>query len=506
MNRIHITTLALFALSACGDGDATELADAPEGHLAVTQGGAQDIEHFRQVLEDGEVPDLDTFDQLGFFAEHAMDQPPADCGHSICVHPQLAVAPRFDGGNWTMAFASFNTPVTADTRERDPVHLAVVAERRTDDDALLDGVAELVDALPADDAVTMVAFTRDVAVLHDAQPASDAGIAPLRDFAAGDGAALYDALALAIDRIEHRRGSFPEARILLVTSGHATRGITDAERIVALGEGAARAGIGMSIVGIGEDYDASIPQQLAELGTATLAYAGDDAELEALLAAQGELTLVPLATDFELRITPATGYLLGQVFGAQRAYRDGDAMVLAAPGLFLGARTGSSDTGGMLGRRGGGGGVFVRLWAEDDSAVAPGEPAFTAEVRYHDRDAGQDVSYERVVRNALAPGEIPNEFWPHFSHEEYAKPFMMLNMWLAIAYSLELYEEGSCAESMGVSDMMGDSVRVWQERFDDPDIEADAELLRQVADNVDLECVSEPVPPAMLVDAGCFGT
>ena len=57
-----------------------------------------------------------------------VDLPPADCGKTLCLHPSLAVAPRFDDSNWTMAFVAMNTAVDPTTLPRPPQHLVLVVE------------------------------------------------------------------------------------------------------------------------------------------------------------------------------------------------------------------------------------------------------------------------------------------------------------------------------------------------------------------------------------------
>lgn len=496
---------ALLALSACASEDST-LA-GPKGSRAVSQAGAQDIAYFRQVLNAGEVPERASFDQLGFFAEHALDQPAATCGSSVCVHPQLAVAPRFDGGNWTMAFASLNTALDAESLQRAPLHLALVVEHSA---LVADarrpvqvGIERLLAALPEGDRVTYVAFGATAEVLYREQPANAATAPGHRSL--DQQVALYDALALAIDALTQPEEAPADAQVLLVTSGHATAGVTDEGRLTALAEAAARSGIGLAIVGTGSEYDPTLPQGMTEGAGGTLTYASGG-EVDGVLAAQAELALVPLATEFELRVVPRAGYAAQESYGAARAQGDEAAVVLQAPALFLGARTGSRDVDEDVGRRGGGGGLFVRLNATSESAaIGGGEPAFAVEVRYLDRQSGRRVEEVLVVDNALPPGENPAENWPHFSDEAHGKPFMMLNMYLAIDNTLELYEQGLCNEALGLIDMMQPAIVGWQERYDDPDTAADAALLEQLRANIDRQCVLSPTPPAE-IRASCFIT
>ena len=96
--------------------------------LNVGQGGAQDIGYFRSIVEAGGVPRPETLDPVGFFAEHAVDLPEATCGEVVCVHPSLAVAPRFDGSNWTMAYLGMNTSIDPASLPRPPVHLVLAVD------------------------------------------------------------------------------------------------------------------------------------------------------------------------------------------------------------------------------------------------------------------------------------------------------------------------------------------------------------------------------------------
>lgn len=111
---------------------------------------------------------------MGFFAEHAVDLPPADCGAPVCVHPILAVAPRFDGGNWTTAFVGLSSPLPPGG-DRRSVHAVVAIERseavtralRGSED---NGVRALAQGLDPADRISIVAVGPDPLVVVDAAP------------------------------------------------------------------------------------------------------------------------------------------------------------------------------------------------------------------------------------------------------------------------------------------------------------------------------------------------
>jgi Ca-activated chloride channel family protein len=497
-------TLAMAVLAAgCGADEATEAPDKP-GTVNVSQGGAQDFAQFRAVVDEGKVPAPELLDPVGFFAEHAMDLPSASCGEDLCVHPSLAVAPRFNGANWTMAFVAMNTPLDPSTLERPPLHLVIAIEANpwisAVESSLLAGVASIVDGLRPEDRVSLVSYGSSATThLHAIAPATDAftQIIDAWDITADSSVALYEGLAEA-QRALDLAPAMEARRVLLLTTGKAESGITDPERIVGLGEAMARSGVALGVVGVSDAYDARIPAALGSLGAGSYSFARGGQDLEDVLRLEGETTLFPLATDFRLRVEPAEGYRVGRVYGVKRLSANAEAATLDLPALFIGQRQGSHDVGG--GRRGGGGGIFVELRAEAGAAaIGAGAPAFRVTATWK-TSTGEEATMSREVINELPPGANPQAIWPSFSDPDRGKPFMMLNMYLALKTAVEVYAQGDCARGLGVVDMMQPSVSGWQGKYDDPDIDADNQVLIKLRQNIVGACAGqgaiEPIQPA----------
>ncbi|MFO0625328.1 MAG: hypothetical protein U0325_06875 [Polyangiales bacterium] len=503
------TLLACALLTAaCADSASTASLGGPgssEATRGVTQGGAQDIARFRAIVRQGEVPAPDTLSDTGFLAEHALDLPPATCGEAVCLNPMLAVAPRFDGGNWTMAWVALSTRVDPASRPRRPLHLIAVVE---DSPAVLGDtdvqaeLARLFGALPADDRVSLVQVgSRATVPLRGATPSVARGWRA--DATGSTDVALYEGIAAA--RGVARAVAGADARVLLLTSGRRGAGVDDDARVVALGESLAREGVAISVVGLGADFQARVPEALGSLGAGTYAYAEDRADLGDILQREAQTTLFPFATAFSLRLTPAAGYTVGRIYGARRATLKDGYVLLEAPALFVGARQGAQDVAG--GRRGGGAGLYVELLANGALAdrVGRGAPAFTAEAAWTDVATGETRRTRVEQRNGLAPGQNPpDSMWPEFSDEARGKAFMALNLYLALRASVGFYDAGDCARAQGVLDMMDTSVEVWRRRRPDPDIDADAALMQRLRENLRGSCRAiDPVQPRTF-SGGCF--
>lgn len=511
MKRLSLVTACLATLSACAGEDAATLGAGPpqSGTRGVLQSGAQDIAEFRSLVAGGQVPAPEVIDATGFFAEHALDLPPARCGHAVCANPLLAVAPRFDNTNWTMAFVSLSTAVDPTTRPRADTHLVVVLEQRAATAVQArevgDTLAAALSGLRERDRVSLIAMAEHAQVVAEAVRPQDAAALVPRGLGATPAVGLYEGLATASALIADTRDFVGQTRVLLITSGQATAGITAPAQIVATGEALVRRGVAFSVVGVGRDYLNALPRALGEMGAGTYAYAQNISDLRDILTAEFETSLAPLATGYRLEVRPAPGYTVGRIYGARRAKVEGGAAVLEVPALFVGSRMGSRDVAG--GRRGGGGGLFVELVADPAMGRARGRnaPAFTVLSSYLESDTGERVRDTGEVLNPLAAGEVPETMWPVFSDMSRAKVFVMLNMYLALRGVTQFYEVGDCARATGLVNMMTRANDTWLRRFPDPDLQGDDVLLQRLGDNVSQRCRAvRPVEP-LTFSGGCFG-
>jgi len=305
----------------------------------------------------------------------------------------------------------------------------------------------------------------------------------------------------------HRRidGFDGEPRVVLVTTGVASRGLTAPERILELGESLARQGLGLSVVGVTGGAGATLAAALGDVGAGTYAHAADGRDFVRIMRREGTTRLTPLGYDLELTVRPRPGYRATTLTGARRATLDVEGSAfLGSPVLMLGGRVGSRDV--ADGRRGGGGGLFVRLDTTPAPGMSPGAAAFDLRASYVDAETGQTVVLEETVANALAPGQNPDEMWPWFSEPEFGKPFMMLNMYFGIRTMLEYFEDGDCARARGTARMMEEPIDLWLELAPDPDIEADWQLMTDIDANIAEACEVTPIEPVDNPALACFFT
>ena len=213
--------------------------------------------------------------------------------------------------------------------------------------------------------------------------------------------------------------------------------------------------------------------------------------------------LVPLARNLKLTLTAAPGYRIGPVYGAPDAQVEGRSAVLSSPVSYVGARTdGSSNM--QPGRRGGGGGWFVQLLADDTATAVPYSPAdaFTLGIEYDDALSGERVTAAQQLQTPFGVGQNPPPQQPYFSDAERGKPFMMLNLYLALATTTRLANGNECGAARAIEPIMRADWQTFIQIHPDPDIDADFRLLSQLTANIEKTC-REPIPPVVDLPLGC---
>lgn len=519
--RLVRTTLSLCVVALLGCSSSTSAA-SPEatptrnGSVGVGQGGAQDIAEFRSIVAGGDVPAPSTLDPVGFFAEHALALPDADCGSTVCAQAALAVARRFEGDPWTMAFVALNSSVDPSTLTRPPVHTVLVVEHTARMGTLAPSIFEafhhFVVGLRPEDRLSVVEVGQVARVLQTALVPSDPALADAAMTLSMPGhdttAATYDGLALAGELLSDPSWT-GHRHVLMLTSGAADAGLASPDSVVTLAQSLLDADATISLVGFGEPYADTLPIAIGELGGGGYYFAESGTDLVGILDLEGRTSLFPIARDFTMRVTPAPGYTIGRTYGAARALSTSSEATLSAPVLLLGQRTGPADL--DQGRRGGGGGFFIELLVDPTVTMPAGAPAFVVETSYLDTASGLTVTNTRSITNPLASDQTPTGNLPEFSDATIGKAFMMLNMYLTMRTATTFYADGDCARAMGTIDMMEQTIEWWQgSPLADPDIQADWTLVRDLRDVIDMQCTqmnaSVPVAPVAPrgFGGGCF--
>lgn len=512
MNRLIPILLlaAALPLAACGDTDsaADSGGGVPQGPGAsgVAPAGAQDFGLFRRILEQGQIPHPDTLDPLGFFAEHKLDYPAPDCGDDICLHALLGVGENLmTGNNCTLLQIGLNSPIDPSAQDRPPLDLVLAVDtsgsmRGEALTWLITGLRAMLPHLRPEDRVSLVTYDDIAHVALEAIPGDDHETleAAIRQLTAGGATNLYDGLFTALQIADAARAPGREARVIFLSDGDATEGLQEPARLEALAAAYARRGIGITTIGLGQDFDLATMRAISDTGAGNFYFVEDPSAVVEVFTEEVQTFLVPIALDARIDVVAGDGYIVRGAYGV-RDWRGGLYSGTARQAsLFLAGRQRAEDPVDG-GRRGGGGAILIELMPRGGSeALTRAGRVGTVTLSYTDPTSLEPRTQQIDVDSPYAPTEAPREL--HASHATARKGFVMLNVLVGFQLAAELALEADYGTAISLLGGLEIGLDLYLRDHPDPDLEDDAlyvTLFRQnLEDTVADLRISTPPEPA----------
>jgi Ca-activated chloride channel homolog len=474
----------VFMVSAACTAGSNSASPAPgdAGGGAVSFGGAQDVGEFRGILARGELPGPDTLDANGFFGEHYNAPPPVTCGKLLCVAPGMSVGRDWlTGAHQATLQIAVDSTVDPTTYQRLPMNLVVVVDHSGSmaSDGRLDkvkaGLHTMIDNLSDEDRLAVVEFDDQVDV--DAtfaatldRPALHAIIDRLEPRGATD---IFDGLRQGFLLLGDAPASDRQNRVIFLSDGNATAGDTSQADILQMARDRVERGIGLTTIGVGDDFDVALMRGLAEQGAGNFYFLEDPAAATEVFTQELDFFMQPIALDLQLTAQAGPGYQFGEVVGSHLWTSEATRGSIQIPAVFVASRT--TQSGGSDGRRGGGSMIFIHL------TPVGGNTGRVADVTLSFRTPG---SAERIAQTvsldyAADPTETPAE--PYLSAPEMAERFAMYNMFLGLRAATEA-QDTACAVAVLNATRAG--ATAWNLTHEDPDTTADLMLVDQYLANL----------------------
>ncbi len=461
----------------------------------VSFGGAQDFGFFRGQLEAGLVPSMASLDAPGFFAEHHVQLPPPACGERICLQPMVAVMGNLmNGENCTMLNLGLNSPIAANPGERPPLSLAVVVDvsgsmQGAKIEFVRQGLELLIDGMRDEDELAIITYSDAAEVVTEMTPVGSARV-ELRRVARGlqaDGATNLHAGLIAgyrqvLDTIDGDR----QNRVILLSDGVPTAGITHAQSILEESRGYNSDGIGLTTVGLGQDFNIELMRGLAEQADGNFYFLEDSGAVDEVFEEELSFFVVPVAFDLELSLTAGSDYNFGRALGSPLWEDSAAGGSLEIPSVFVAHRESDQDVTDDDGRRGGGSSLLVELMPRAGGGNGDGATIATIDLSFREPGNPERQFDQVVIDYPHDPAVLLAEGF--FDAEEVAsvqKSFVMLNIFVGMEMACEDFHSGRAGfETIAALDNLIAAVEDYNEEVDDLDIELDLELLDMLRDNL----------------------
>lgn len=483
MQNVRVGVVGLVGLVALGA--CRRVSDG--GDFGVGQGGAQDFGLFRDILEQGGLPGPETIDDVGFFAEHKLDLPPADCGEDVCIHGRLGLMGNMiNGSDCTVVMIGMNTPIDPTELTRPPLNLVLVVdtsgsmESGNAIDYVRTGLDKMLDVLQPDDHVSLITFSTDAQLVAEGGYGDTAGLASaIAGLRADGGTNIHEALRLGYATAALHETEVSEDRVLLLSDGLATEGNTSSADILDLAELGTINGHTLTTIGVGSAFDIELMRGLSEAGEGSFYYLEDPAAVEEVFVDEVDSFLVPLATDGLIEFTVAPRWRIGGVYGTLDAEVGDDVASITIDRMQLAGRMSADDD--EPGRRGGGGAIVVELVPEN--GVTAGEIG-RLDFSYLEASSGDTVTDEVRVSSPLDPEGLRDGL-AYFDDASVEKSFVMLNLYVGFELAAQAAVNGEFDRGLATLRALCNSVTGWLEENPDADIADDLVYVELFIDNLE---------------------
>jgi Ca-activated chloride channel family protein len=475
-----------------GAREPSPLNNAAGPGTGVGQSGAQDFGRFRSIVESGQIPAPNTLDAVGFFNEHKFELPAAECGENVCMHTKFGIwGNLITGANCTLTMLGFNTALDPKTYQRPPLNMALAIDTSGSMagpplEAVRAGLLKMVETLNQKDSITLVTYSDVASVVLTSDPSTDPDRRLLREallsLQAQGGTNIYSGLRLALDEVARQQGNDRQNRVLFLSDGQATSGLTSRERIVRLGEAYAADGIGITTIGVGENFDIELMERLSETGAGNFYFLEDADAVEEVFVEEVNTFMVPLAEEVKITFQAAEAYRFRATYGTRIWEADGDGAEIYIPGLFMASRTSVEDIGPGGGRRGGGGAILFEVMPSTNPQVLadakPGHAIGTVTMEYRVPGTDRIVTQSSTVTSPIQAGDLSAD--GDFSDIQVEKAFVTLNAFVGFRMALDRFSTGAPGEAVSILEPLADNIEEWTERTPDPDLQEDVRLMRQL--------------------------
>ncbi|HEY4179925.1 MAG TPA: VWA domain-containing protein [Kofleriaceae bacterium] len=471
-------------LGACGGSESAGSAgdDGQSAGGNVSFGGAQDIGQFRAALERGEIPEQGSLDANGFFSEHYNATPAnGDCTGALCLTPGLSVAKDWiTGAHQATLQVAVSTTIDPSTLPHLPMNLVVVVDHSGSmaSDGRLQkvkvGLNALVDNLGPDDRLAIIKFDDTVDVDLPLRSTLDRAAAHIiiNNMQPDGSTDLYDGLEAGFRQFGDVAYTDRQNRVIFLSDGLATAGNTSEYAIMNMAKGYISRGIGLTTIGVGDDFDVALMKGLAENGAGNYYFLEDATAAGEVFTEELAYFMTPIALDLNLTVAAGSGWTFDGSVGATTYASSLTTGTMSIPAAFVASRT-SQQPG--EGRRGGGSMIFVRLEANETA----GTQVADLQLSYRVPGSQEVITTHTSLDYAPNPQDTPAD--PYLSGPELAERFAMEQMYLGLFAATNTYGAGC---SLAVLEATKRTALTWSELHPDPDLSADLELVDMFIGNL----------------------
>jgi Ca-activated chloride channel family protein len=303
---------------------------------------------------------------------------------------------------------------------------------------------------------------------------------------------LYAGLKAGFAEVQKHYDSGRQNRVILLSDGVPTAGITATQEILSMSRQHNSDGIGLTSIGLGSDFNIDLMRGLALQADGNFYFLENAGAVTEVFTEELGYFTVPVAFDLDVRVRAGESYDFRRALGSPFWTDTADGGTLSVPSVFIAHRDSADDITDAGGRRGGGSTLLLELMPQAAASREPGAAVATVDLTFREPGTNRTVSDSVPVTYPYAAGELRREgyFWGD-SIPAVQKSFVMLNIFVGMELAVRAFHSGLAGiETIAALDNLIAAVEDYNEEVADTDIRLDLEMLNQLRTNL----VSHGVP------------
>lgn len=324
--------------------------------LRVTQGGAQDIDYFRGEVEQARIPHPDTITAEGLFSQHDILFPATEpCAQLFCLTSEVTGASLITQPQTKLLVGlGFGSNLDANTWKRQPLNLIAVVDKSgsMDGDPLdlvRESLTKVTGLLNDKDQISIVLYgdTTEVYLAPTAatQKNKKTILRQIKNIISEGSTAMEAGLRLGYDTASASSKKFAgNTRVMLFTDERPNVGSTDADTFMGMAIAASKNDIGLTTIGVGEQFDAELATRISSVRGGNLFFLGSKADVASLFERELDFMVSQLAHDLTLTITPNANYAIAGIYGipgSMLGWQGTESVSVTIPTVFLSSNGGA---------------------------------------------------------------------------------------------------------------------------------------------------------------------
>jgi len=331
----------------------------------VVRDGAHDAAFFQHEVRAGKVPRGGDVTVEGVFAQHTTAMPAPLTDRAITLHPLLGVSidPRTNTPA-TVLQLGMSSHLDFSGLPRVPVNVAVVLDKSgsmneaNKMDYAKEGLTLMLDALDPSDTLSIVTYDTTAQLVMPPTPVRDRRLIQtvIESIYPGGATNLHDGLVLGLQQVARNLNPRGVNRVMLLSDGVPTVGPDTIEDLLAATAPFVSQGIGISAIGVGDDFNHELMLQLARHGGGSFYYLDDVSRVRTVFRDELETMLTPIAEDMTISLDLDERVSLTDTHGLPLTLDDDGRPTIRIPTVYLSRRNGvmllELDLGALLDRTG----------------------------------------------------------------------------------------------------------------------------------------------------------